>query len=223
MNWAVEEMSTINLGDNRLNERAKKILFSLGQDISSSIPESNEDWHSTKATYRFFSNKKVTAGNLLSPHIKESLVRIKQEKRILLVQDTTELNYSSQPVRKSDVKPGYQKNDRIYYLHPLLALTENRLCLGVVDNYCWTRSSLNRDSQTKTQYHSEIAHKPIEEKESFRWLLGYRKGCEIAQTCPDTQCIVIGDRESDIYDIFHESEHNTTGKNASLDRLNQLS
>lgn len=43
---------------------------------------------------------------------------------------------------------------------------------------------------------------PIEKKESFRWLKGYRRACELGASCPGTQVIIVSDRECDIYDIF---------------------
>ena len=46
---------------------------------------------------------------------------------------------------------------------------------------------------------------PIEEKESFRWLKGYRLACQLAVECPETQIVSVADREADIYDIFVEA------------------
>ena len=42
-------------------------------------------------------------------------------------------------------------------------------------------------------------------KESFCWLLGYRKACAIAKKAPGTLIIYIGDRGADIYEIYHEA------------------
>ena len=39
----------------------------------------------------------------------------------------------------------------------------------------------------------------MSEKESYRWVLGYKKATELAKNCPDTQVIMIADRESDLY------------------------
>ena len=47
---------------------------------------------------------------------------------------------------------------------------------------------------------------PIEEKESDRWLKGYRRVCELAVACPETQIVMVADREGDIYDIFVEAQ-----------------
>ena len=48
--------------------------------------------------------------------------------------------------------------------------------------------------------------KPIEAKESYRWLLGYRRACTVAAAVPGTQIISISDREGDIYECFVEAQ-----------------
>jgi len=51
-----------------------------------------------------------------------------------------------------------------------------------------------------------VAHqrksKPIEEKESYRWLEGYRDACEVKQACPATLVVNMADREGDIQEWF---------------------
>ena len=46
---------------------------------------------------------------------------------------------------------------------------------------------------------------PIEEKESFRWLNGYREACAVAAETPDTTIVCISDSEGDIYECFAEA------------------
>lgn len=89
--------------------------------------------------------------------------------------------------------------------HPLYAITEDRLPLGLVSMNWWTRESLGQ-----TIRHEERA---IEEKESFRWLEHYREGSRLAKTMPGTHFIVVGDRESDIYELLMEAaEAKQTGE-----------
>ena len=47
---------------------------------------------------------------------------------------------------------------------------------------------------------------PIEKKESFRWLEGYRSACDLQELCPQVQVISTSDREGDIYEIFAEEQ-----------------
>ena len=76
-------------------------------------------------------------------------------------------------------------------------MTPERVCLGVVDDYSWYRSQLERKKDHKD--------KQIEEKESYRWLLSYRVCNEVAKRCPDTRIINVADREGDIYEFFLET------------------
>jgi hypothetical protein len=52
---------------------------------------------------------------------------------------------------------------------------------------------------------------PIEEKESFKWLVSYRAVAEAQKLCPDTMLISIGDREADVYELFHEATQDPRG------------
>ncbi len=59
------------------------------------------------------------------------------------------------------------------------------------------------DSLGKTKERRTL---PLEEKESYRWLEGYRLASELATACPTTQIVGVSDRESDLYDIFVEAQ-----------------
>ncbi len=44
--------------------------------------------------------------------------------------------------------------------------------------------------------------RPIEEKESYRWVEGYRKTCELAHAVPACEVFSVSDREGDIFEVF---------------------
>lgn len=50
--------------------------------------------------------------------------------------------------------------------------------------------------------------RPIEAKESFRWLEGYRLACQVAADSPETRVVSVADREADICDIYVEAQQN---------------
>ena len=81
--------------------------------------------------------------------------------------------------------------------HPLYAITEDRLPLGLVSMHWWSRESLGQAVR-----HEDRA---IDNKETFRWLEHYRKGNSLAKAMPGTHFVVIGDRESDIYELLMEA------------------
>ena len=43
---------------------------------------------------------------------------------------------------------------------------------------------------------------PFEEKESYCWFQGYQRACEVAKKHPAAEVVTVGDRESDISEIY---------------------
>jgi len=202
MSWAVRETQTADLGDQRLNKRMTKLLDSALSQPTASIPVACRGWQETLAAYRFFDNRKVKAENVLAPHQAATRERMAKHDIVLCVHDTTELDYSGQS-QTQGLGPLTYEAQRGLYLHPTLAVTPDRLCLGVLDALIWARSD---DGYGKSE---ERKRKAIEEKESVRWIDGYRQVCELADTLPDTQCVYMADRESDIYELFVEGDGQT--------------
>lgn len=202
MEWAAE-MQAASLGDERLNKRLISLLNTLGSSPEESIPVACGGWAETKAAYRFFDNSHVNAEKILAPHREASLERIKRQKTVLLIQDTTTLNFSGQRQR-TDIGPLNHEKHRGVLLHPTIAVTPERLCLGVIDTYHWARDELHQWENRKEKNREN--HKiPLKEKESYKWLLSYRKAQEIAALAPDTQIITVTDREGDLYELYHEA------------------
>lgn len=195
-NWSESEVMSANFGDKRLNKRFVSLLNTIGSKPTESIPASCRGWEETLAAYRFFDNSKVSVGKILSPHYESTIKRIQNEKIVLLLQDTSQISYSGRnPVK--GLGPLYSEKGQGLYIHPLLAVTPERVCLGVLNARMWAREELGESTKRK--------QKPIEEKESMKWLEGYRVANEVAQKAFDTQIVTICDREGDIYEIFQEA------------------
>jgi len=203
MNWWQEEFKAIDLGDKRLNTRATNLLKSLGRSPGESIPSSCGGWEETKSAYRFFENQNVTVENILVPHQKATIERIKKHQVVLFIQDTSTLNYTSQKQRK-DIGPINRDNTKGIFIHPTLAVTPERLCLGIVDHYQWSRKELaHKDSKERSRLNH--LRKP-EDKESYRWVKSYQKASEYARQLKDTLVVSVGDREADLYELYHEAQ-----------------
>lgn len=204
MSWAADEMKTVNLGDKRLHKRLLFLFDKLGNSPNLSIPAACGGWHETKAAYRFFDHEEVTTESILRPHIESTFSRMKQHSIVLLLQDTTTLNFTGQKERE-DIGPINHEKHLGLLLHPILAVTPERLCLGVLDTYHWAREKVrHRTTREKSRDNHKI---PLEEKESYRWLKAYRKANEIALQVPETMVVTVADREADIYDLYHEAQH----------------
>jgi len=195
--WASEETKTANFGDNRLNKRMEVILQQLGDKPTMSIPTACGGWAETLAAYRFFDNDKVTFEQVLESHVDSTMERISCYPVVLLVQDTTDLIHT---ITKGSKGLGTIKETekREVFLHPTIAITPDRLCLGVVDADIWTREEKSPRSARR--------NKPINEKESSHWLNSYQNSCGISGIIPKTHFVNIADREGDIYEWFLETE-----------------
>lgn len=198
-----DELRGIDLGDKRLNKRSLKLIEALSVDPQASVNGAMQGWADTQAAYRFFDNPNVTPERILEPHRQATLERIRAERVVLIAQDTTELDYTAHPPGDA----GCLNSEKRFgmYHHVQLAMTPEQLPLGVVatQNFDRTAESFHEKEKDKRV---KRTHAPIEEKESYRWLKGYQRACEIAAACPETQIVSIADREADIYDIFVEAQ-----------------
>ena len=194
MSWSALELQSMDLGDVRLNRRAVKIADTLGLAPGRTIPQAFQSWASTKACYNFFNNSLVSERKIIAPHIAQTTLRMKEHPVVLLVNDTSELDYNSKDAMKG--KERIMQRRTGLWLHPTIAVTPQRLMLGVVDGNFWKRKPISeKTNRNKTA---------IEDKESYRWLQSYRRSCDIAKEMPEVQLINISDREGDIIEIFDE-------------------
>lgn len=194
--WVKKELQGLDIGDSRLNKRLSAILEKAAKQPQASL---NKMFHTRKevqACYRFFSNDLVDENKIIEPHIRMTYERSNQQPVVLDLSDTTSLNYTT---RKTLEDSGYisSNNAQGFFLHANIAITPDRLHLGIVSQKFWAR-----EKEKPGRSHRE--YKPLAEKESYRWLESYRDSCNLAIHCKDTQVIHITDREGDIFEIFAE-------------------
>jgi hypothetical protein len=197
MSALAAELDGISLGDQRLNRRARRLLGKLGEKPTVSIPAACGGWDETRAAYRLFDHAAVTAERVLAPHIACTEARLGAHPRVLCIQDTTELDYSTQPGIAGLGPLNYESRWGLY-LHPTLAVTPDRVPLGLLDLYSWARApgSLGEEKDP---------NRPLEDKESVRWVDGFARVNELAELLSETRLTYIADREGDLYDLFVEA------------------
>jgi len=196
--WAEEEFGGADLGDERLQKR----LLSMGRDLyarpQANIPQACGTRAKTKAAYRFFKNRNTTMDRILKGHYEATTGRIAKENVVLAVQDTTSFNYSNHPMTDGLGPIGSKAEGGPIgiIMHDTMAFTTEGTPLGLIDVQCWRRDG--KEFGKKHNRHNV----PIEEKESVKWLVSYRKAAEVQKACPDTMIVSVGDREADIYELF---------------------
>ena len=193
--WAECEFERSDLPDRRLRERLKAMGKAWrdqpGECVPTLFPESAEQ----RAAYRLLNNKRVTPEDVLQPHREALAERAGQQPgTVLLVQDTTTLNYTGLQECTEGLGPLKDRanSSRGLFVHAAVAFTPGRRSLGVSGLEVWARP----------------LEEPADEgeKESRRWFRGLQQGFELGRACPGRQIVVVGDRESDIYDLFRERE-----------------
>jgi len=191
--WGAEEMAESQMHDTRHGKRLATLLSELSERPASSIPSACHGWAETVAAYRFLDNPHVGCEEILSGHKQATLERIRTQEVALLVQDTSFLNYGTLQAKAGMGTVKERVRDE-YLLHTTVAFTPERVNLGVLGATLWQRPEQPVGHKRK--------RKPIEEKESYRWLEGYALACEVQQTCAETVVISVADCEGDIQEWF---------------------
>lgn len=209
--WIDLETAGCAFKDIRLGKRFRTLLERMGSDLGQSIPLVCQDWANTKAAYRFFSNERVNEADILSGHFRSTRDRTAAADDIVLVlHDTTEFIYKRErpeligiTKRIPDGKRDLAGNPRSYtacgmMMHSSLAITTEGLPLGLAAVKFWTRSRFKGCAALKKKINPTRV--PIAKKESFRWLENLRQSTALLND--PGRCVHIGDRESDIYELF---------------------
>ena len=201
--WIEAETKGADFGDERLNRRYELLLDGLSDKPTLSIPAACRGLAETTAAYRFFDNEKTNAAKVLKPHRDATVERIRAHEVVLVAQDTTEVE-----IDRPHQRVGGPLNDESrwgLFIHPLLALTPQRVPLGVVMAKIWSRD-LAEFAKSQEEKRRARKAKPIADKESVRWLEGYQSACVLAAETPGTTIIALSDSEGDIYECLQAGE-----------------
>ena len=212
--WMERETSACEFADIRLTRRFQELLAQIGDTVGESIPMACQDWANTKAAYRFLSNDRVDERDILEGHFQATRERFSQSAdSILILHDTTEFAFRRRDTEAIGIThrtpTGRQTCGRPIYhtacgilMHSSLAVTTDGLPLGLTAVKFWNRKKFKGCDALKRKMNPTRV--PIEKKESVRWLDNLKQSTERLGT-PD-RLIHIGNRESDIYELFCTGE-----------------
>ena len=202
--WVEQELATARVFDGRLRKRMYGLTRRFAAQAQALVPQaSNGSAAEAKATYRFFKNRRVTMDAVLKGHAEATVARARQHPVVLSVQDTTYLNYTAHsPEGAGPIGP---TEDVGLILHGTIAFSLTGTPLGVLDAQCWAR---NPEETGKRDKRDQL---PIEEKETIAWLRSYRAVADAQRLCPNTMFVSVGDRESDIFELFDEAARSKDG------------
>ena len=209
--WIKKEVEGTELPDQRLKSRLTQILTALSKDPERSIPAGCANWAEVLGCYRFFDNPRVSFDGILSGHRDATLERVRREALVLVVQDTTTITFS----RTVAVGLGGTARDVVTdpcHLHVSVAFSPARVNLGVVKGTFW-----HREGRLSAPERRRPERRPIEERESCRWLAHYQEACRLQARCPQTTVVMIADREGDMHEIFAQARKNRSDCNDGRD------
>src|SRR5271167_1793717 len=206
-----QELAGCEFADVRLGRRFKTLVAQLAEGVGESIPMACQDWAGTKAAYRFFSNDRVSEAEILAGHFQATRDRFQATPGMVLVlHDTTAFSFQREKKQAIGVtcrpyggRKGPDGRPRLHsvcgiLLHSSLVVTLEGLPLGIAAVKAWTRKKFKGCNALKKKINPTRV--PIEEKESIRWLENLRQSTALLND--PQRCVHIGDRESDIYELF---------------------
>jgi hypothetical protein len=179
-------------GDVRRAERGAWLFDRIVATGSLVLRQVGGDRAGEIAAHRFLASPRVSAGEI----IRTMGVRTGehcQGRRIIAVQDTSEINFSGRDRARRGLGPAGDGKTPGFFLHPVIAVdAEDEAVIGLLDAAIWTRAAGKRMTGRRKRR--------LADKESQRWLDAARTVAERAGGA--VQRIVVGDRESDIYALF---------------------
>ena len=188
-----------NFSDKRLLKTGALLFKRIATKMTTSIKKLAGNRALQVAFCRFLSNSNTSVEEIQDSLAKKTNDICVNKDHVLCIQDTVEINYSTQPGRKFN----FGKNRKIqvsdrqingFMAHPgLIVDANNNDVLGLSSIKVWTRTDegLSENEQKK---------RPIEEKESYKWIETAQKAK--ANITNAKMLTIIGDRENDIYEFF---------------------
>jgi len=196
--WAESQFASAKLGDRRRTQRLIKMATCLAQRPTGTLPQAFPQWSELKAAYRLLDHIEFGPQEIQQPHCRQTLQECRQPGEYLLLEDTTEADFSS---HRRTQGLGFIGNGRGrgILLHSTLAVRVERwnsdeeaegIALGLLGQRSWIRTQEGLRHQSWRQRMSRP-------RESERWASVLD---QIAPVPPGCQWIYMGDRESDFYE-----------------------
>lgn len=193
--WAYNEIACVPLWDKRCRRTlvaACEILAENSQMSFSQVLGSRR-----KAVSRILHHQRTTQEDLLSGHIRATNLRCQLEELILIASDTVTFDFTGHKATEGLGPISNKEHQRGFFVHSALAMTQQGVPLGLLDQFSWARDP-NEAGIAKKRGKRAYA-----DKESHKWLEAMRA---VEKTLSPTQkAVLIQDREADIFAFFSAS------------------
>jgi transposase-like protein/transposase Tn5 family protein len=189
--WAEYTFGTVHLGDARRTQRAVAMASAIAHDPAASLPAQMQDQATLEAAYRFLQTPDVTYEQLIEPHVQQTRVQAREHEQVLLIQDTTSVDYQQHPTT-TGLGPIGNGSHHGYLLQSVLAVEpESREVLGLMHQEAFLRQPAP-EGETRREREQR-------ERESQVW----ERSVQAIGTPPEgVQWIHVGDRYSDMFSFL---------------------
>lgn len=194
--WAATTFGDAPLGDPRRTVRLVRLATALATQPAASLPQQTGSWTELVGAYRLLGNAAIDYPAILAPVLQQTQEAVAAQPLVLLVGDTTELDYSHFP-SIADLGPIGEGTTRGYLLHSTLAVTPERTVLGLLHLQPWVRPTPATPPATgKRAQAARTRAKPRNERESRVW---EQSVAALGRVPPERRWLYVSDRGSDIY------------------------
>lgn len=180
-------------GDRRRAAAMQRVFAGIVERQSVVIRKVGGDRGGELSAHRVLSSAEVTPEETLSC-LSRHTARAVSGRRVLAVQDTTEVSFAGRLSR--GLGPAGQAQAPVpgFFIHAMVAVdAEADAVLGLAHAEIWTRSEPAQPAIGRRQ-------RALAAKESQRWLSGAEAAGEVLRAA--REIVVVGDRDSDIFAVF---------------------
>ena len=196
-------------GDKRLCKTGMLLYSRILERGTVCLRRLSDDRASQKRFHRLLGHPNVTPQEIIRQG-SERTARAAAGRHVLAIQDTSEIDLSAHRGRTSGLGGISNNKGCGLFIHPVLVVdAENNACLGLANEAAWVREKSDESKRER---------RPIEEKESMRWIDGALAARKRLQQA--AMVTVIADRESDIYEEWDRvpDKHTHLLTRARIDR-----
>ncbi len=189
--WAQQTFGQVRLGHRRRRERAVTMAAAIAADPAASLPKQMGSEAALHAAYRFLQTPDVTYEQLIRVHVQQTREAMGKPERVLLIQDTTEVDYQQHPTTTGLGPIGNGTHHGFLLQSVLAVLPDHRQVLGLAHQEPFLRQPAPK-AETKRE-------RQLRERESQVWEQSRQA---IGEPPAGVQWIHIGDRYSDMFPLL---------------------
>jgi hypothetical protein len=187
--WAATQWAGVELGDERLNRRAICVGAAMAAHPAQSLPQQMDGERTAlDGAYRLINHPGVSLDILSKPHWEQTRQRAREQRVVLFVQDTTELDYTHFPTMEG-LGPIGDGNGRGLLLHSTLGVVpdESPQVLGLAHQQVVLRQPADESGDDSSP-------------EGKVWA---RAAEAVGSPSEDVWWVHVGDRGSDDFRFMH--------------------